>query len=73
MSSLKDKLRSLPNKPGVYLFKSKKGEILYVGKAKALRKRVASYFNKTQDISEIAQLDCKCRYRYLEKLEKGEI
>jgi len=38
-----DFLRSVPNHPGVYLMKSRQGNILYVGKAKNLRKRVASY------------------------------
>jgi excinuclease ABC subunit C len=50
MSSFKDKLKSLPAKPGVYLFRDRHGVILYVGKAKSLRKRVASYFTKSQDI-----------------------
>ncbi|MBU1026617.1 MAG: excinuclease ABC subunit UvrC [Candidatus Margulisbacteria bacterium] len=50
MTSLKEKLKNLPNKPGVYLFKDRSGSIIYVGKAKSLRKRVASYFTKTQDI-----------------------
>ena len=36
---------NLPDSPGVYLFKSDKGKILYVGKARSLRKRVATYFN----------------------------
>jgi len=38
------KVRELPEKPGIYLFKNKKGEIIYIGKAKKLRKRVSSYF-----------------------------
>jgi len=42
MSSLKEKLTALPQKPGVYLFKDKIGTIIYIGKAKSLRKRVAS-------------------------------
>jgi len=43
--SLEDKLRTLPTRPGVYLFKDAAGEIIYVGKAKSLRARVRSYFN----------------------------
>ncbi len=38
-------LATLPHKPWVYLFKNKKDEILYIGKAKDLKKRVAQYFN----------------------------
>lgn len=38
------KVRELPEKPGIYIFKDKKGEIIYIGKAKKLRKRVSSYF-----------------------------
>jgi excinuclease ABC subunit C len=39
-------LRSLPDRPGVYQFFDKDGKILYVGKAKNLKKRVSSYFNR---------------------------
>jgi excinuclease ABC subunit C len=39
-------LKSLPDKPGVYQFFDKDGKILYVGKAKNLKKRVSSYFNR---------------------------
>ncbi len=43
-------IKELPLEPGCYLFKSKEGEVIYVGKAKQLRKRVASYFqNKELD------------------------
>ena len=38
------KLDTLPTQPGVYLFKDKKGKVVYVGKAKSLRSRVRSYF-----------------------------
>lgn len=42
--ALREKVRALPDAPGVYLMKDRLGRIIYVGKAKALRKRVASYF-----------------------------
>ena len=43
---LKEQVTNLPHKPGVYQFKDKAGVIIYVGKAKDLRKRVSSYFNR---------------------------
>src|ERR687888_781687 len=39
-----EQLKGLPAKPGVYLFRGERGEVLYIGKAKALRPRVRSYF-----------------------------
>jgi excinuclease ABC subunit C len=41
---LEDKLKALPAKPGVYLFRDAGGDVLYIGKAKSLRPRVRSYF-----------------------------
>jgi excinuclease ABC subunit C len=41
-----EKLDALPASPGVYLFKDKKGTVVYVGKAKSLRSRVRSYFQE---------------------------
>ena len=41
-----EKLEALPASPGVYLFKDKKGVVVYVGKAKSLRSRVRSYFQE---------------------------
>jgi len=46
---LEDQLKQVPAKPGVYLFRDAKGDVLYVGKAKTLRPRVRSYFQRGQD------------------------
>lgn len=43
-SSLEERLKALPRRPGVYLFRDEAGEVLYVGKATELRSRVRSYF-----------------------------
>ncbi len=60
----KDKLSSLPEKPGVYIYRDKGGTVIYIGKAKVLRNRVRSYFNegkkdiKTEQLAEkIADID----------------
>ena len=43
---LLQKIRTIPTEPGVYLYKNAEGEVIYVGKAKNLRNRVASYFHE---------------------------
>ncbi|MBA5629663.1 excinuclease ABC subunit UvrC [Moheibacter lacus] len=45
--NLKLIIQTLPNSPGVYQYFDKNGKILYIGKAKSLKKRISSYFNKT--------------------------
>src|ERR687884_599903 len=42
---LTEQRRALPDQPGVYLFRDERGRVIYVGKAKSLRKRVASHFS----------------------------
>lgn len=49
MDTLKAKIRTLPDSPGIYQFYSQDGELLYVGKSVSIRKRVASYF-ATKDL-----------------------
>ena len=44
--ALLQKIRTIPTEPGVYLYKNAEGEVIYVGKAKNLRSRVASYFHE---------------------------
>ncbi len=60
-----EEVAKLPDSPGVYRYFNKEDELIYVGKAKSLRKRVASYFNKAAGInrktlrmaSEIRQIE----------------
>ncbi len=51
MDHLEGKLNHLPRKPGVYLFKDRSDEIIYIGKAAVLADRVRSYFQKGADLS----------------------
>lgn len=52
MASLLEKVRSLPDKPGVYIFRDKRGRVLYIGKALSLRKRVGSYLGEGAALPE---------------------
>ena len=48
-NSLREKILSLPELPGVYMYIDRHGEVIYVGKAKRLKRRVSSYFNRLHD------------------------
>ncbi len=48
-NTLREQIKDIPKKPGVYQFFDKTGTIIYVGKAKNLKNRVSSYFNKALD------------------------
>jgi len=65
-----DLLKGLPRAPGVYLFRSKSGEILYVGKAKSLRPRIRSYF-RDDSAHSIKTLELVKRIRTLDTIVVG--
>lgn len=50
MERLKERLKDVPLKPGVYMFKDGEGRVIYVGKAKLLRNRLRSYFQPPQGL-----------------------
>jgi len=55
-STLQNLVKTLPGKPGVYRYLDKEGKVIYVGKAKNLKKRVASYFTKTHQSGKLKLL-----------------
>jgi excinuclease ABC subunit C len=66
-TTLAEQRRALPDQPGVYLFRDARGRVIYVGKAKSVRKRVASHFAKAQVpsspghaemVASVEQIEC---------------
>src|SRR4029453_15528041 len=64
-AKLDDKLQRIPDRPGVYLYRDAKAQVIYVGKAASLRSRVRSYFQEARPhdpktdalVRQIADLD----------------
>ena len=56
MFNIKEELKKLPNKPGVYIMHDKDDKIIYVGKAISLKNRVRSYFRKTKKTNRIQNM-----------------
>ena len=52
---MKPKLNQIPDQPGIYFFLNQTGEIIYIGKAKNLKKRVASYWTKSDQLTPAKQ------------------
>ena len=62
---MKDKLKLIPERPGCYLYKNKDGIIIYVGKAKNLKRRVNSYFNRLQTGKTLALVNQIYDFEYI--------
>src|SRR3954449_6796534 len=62
---LTEQRRALPDEPGVYLFRDVRGRVVYVGKAKSIRKRVASHFSSPTIYGTIALRDAVDHIEYL--------
>lgn len=71
-TNLKEKVRRLPHKPGVYLMRDRLGETIYVGKAKDLKKRVGSYFQPSRKLL-IAQPKVRAMVELIHDFETHEV
>lgn len=69
-NDLKEKARTLPDSPGVYIMKDSCGRVIYVGKAKSLRKRIRSYFSEASNLDRKTRLMMK-RARDLDHINTG--
>ncbi len=59
---IREQIKNLPDKPGIYQFIDREKKIIYIGKAKNLKKRVSSYFSKVPDNAKLAVLVRKIKH-----------
>ena len=64
MNLFEEKLKTLPENPGVYLMKNSAGKIIYVGKAKILKKRIRQYFQKNKNHSPKVLATVKKNFKF---------
>jgi excinuclease ABC subunit C len=69
---LREQRRALPDQPGVYLFRDARGRVIYVGKAKSIRKRVASHFSNPNVYGTTALTDEIDHIEYLVVVTEAE-
>ena len=62
---MRERLKLIPERPGCYLYKNKDGVIIYVGKAKNLKRRVNSYFNRLQTGKTLALVNQINDFEYI--------
>ena len=55
--TIDEQRRKLPDQPGVYLFKDAEGKVIYVGKARSIRKRVGSHFSGKSQVRELSRVN----------------
>lgn len=70
---LKEKIKALPENPGVYIMKNAAGEIIYIGKAVVLRNRVRQYFNNSPKLPKVqAMVDNIADFEYIITLSEKD-
>ena len=66
MSNLTEKLKDLPDTPGVYIMRDAGGKVIYVGKAVVLKNRVRQYFNNSPKLPKVqAMVDNVADFEYI--------
>ncbi|HWT93649.1 MAG TPA: excinuclease ABC subunit UvrC [Solirubrobacteraceae bacterium] len=63
--ALKEQRRNLPDGPGVYLFRDDRGKVIYVGKAKSIRKRVSGHFSNRVTRGEVQMVEIAASIEFL--------